>query len=174
MIPISQIKFIPVHYSASSRDFTTFDQVNFWHKEKGFNAEKTLYRGEKLHVGYHFFIDGKGNVIIGRKRYGNFIEIPAANYGLNPYSLAICVALKPGENLNLAQRISLKKLLKEQMKIYNVPVEKRNTKNIITAGIIGHRDVATIINDKNAATSCPGDILYKELQKIKLEILNNS
>ena len=57
------------------------------------------------------------------------------------------------------------------MKEYSIPVESKDSKGNVIAGIIGHRDVAKIAHDPKVATECPTDILYKILQEIKSEIL---
>ena len=88
MLNIENISFIVIHCTDSSRDFTTFEQVNYWHKSNGWKSERS-----GINIGYHFFLNGKGQIFEGRKFYGKEVEKGAAQYGLNDKAIGICLAL---------------------------------------------------------------------------------
>lgn len=166
MLAKSAIAYFVIHCTDSYRDYTTFEQVNYWHKLRKWLSEKS-----KVSIAYHYFIDGKGKLYQGRRAYGSEIEQGAAQYGLNDCSLGICLALKKGEVPSEAQRRQLKTLLIKLLKEYpQVQIEYRDKKGNIMSGIIGHRDVAKIKHDSRMATECPTDILWNMLQEIKKEL----
>lgn len=72
MRPITEII---IHHTASPRD-VTLDQIDRWHRERGFNK-----------IGYHFLIDGKGVVHEGRPLQ----EIGAHCRGHNLVSAGVAV-----------------------------------------------------------------------------------
>lgn len=155
MINFKHLYYLVVHCTDSNRDTTTYEQVNFWHKQNGWESERS-----KKNIGYHYFINGKGLLYEGRKQYSDGIEQGSHAKGLNAYSMGICLALKKGQKISDKQRSNLKTLLKKLVKKYNINVDN----------IIGHRDVAKIVGDRSLATECPTDSLYLELQIIKKEI----
>lgn len=167
MLKFSDINFLVVHCTDSYRDTTTFEQVNFWHKNNGWKAQRS-----GVNIGYHFFIDGKGRIHQGRRIYEDekALEMGAAQYGLNQYSIGICLALKKGEEPSKAQLSNLKTLLRKLMEQFNIPSELKNDKGKILKGIIGHRDISKILNNPKMATECPTNALYNALQIIKVEL----
>lgn len=165
MLSKYDIDFIVIHCTDSKRDFTEFAQVNLWHKERNWHSEKS-----GVNIGYHWFINGKGQLTQGRRRYGNYVEMGAQAFGLNEKSIGICLALKKGEIPSPAQLSNLKTLLRKEMKEYRIRTEERDNKGNLIGGVIGHRDVAKIKKNPSLATECPTDALYNALQKIKEEL----
>lgn len=167
MINFSDIKFLVIHCTDSLRDKTTFEQVNFWHKNNGWKSERS-----GISIGYHFFIDGKGKIHQGRRIYDQekVLEMGAAQYGINPFSIGICLALKKGEEPSKAQLSNLKTLLKKLMNQFDLPTELKDNKGKLIKGIIGHRDVSKILSNPKMATECPTNNLYNALQIIKVEL----
>lgn len=81
MIP----RAIIIHHSASNRDKTTLLQLNDWHKLRWPDFKSSL----GYHVGYQYFIDGKGTVYQTRKEN----EVGAHTLGgWNQKSVGICLA----------------------------------------------------------------------------------
>ncbi|WP_432748651.1 N-acetylmuramoyl-L-alanine amidase [Pectinatus frisingensis] len=108
-------------------------------------------------IGYHFVIKGdeKGTIVRGRP----LESIGAHALGLNYCSIGIALegdfeSSESSEVPTDAQIASLKGLLKELYTEYP------------NAKIIGHRDVADIVEDAGDSTACPGDTLYNMLPDI--------
>ena len=53
---MTEIKSIVLHHSASSRDGTTFEMIDNWHRARGWRKG----------CGYHWVIEGTGRLRIGR------------------------------------------------------------------------------------------------------------
>lgn len=70
------MKYLQIHHSASPRDTTTFDDIERWHRARGWNG-----------CGYNYVIDGQGKVYIGRDEGSQLAACP----GHNKDSIAICV-----------------------------------------------------------------------------------
>lgn len=126
MIP----KEIIIHHSASSAD-TTLEQINAWHKARGFTVSSL-----GNYVGYHYVIDKTGKIF--QTRRDNEIgchTIP------NEGKIGVCLI---GNFQTLfapkAQITAMLNLVKELKKLYNINEIK------------GHRDFQN--------TECPGDNLY--------------
>lgn len=56
------VKTIVIHHSASSRDNTTIENINAWHKARGFNKSSLGF-----FCGYHYVVLGTGKVIQTRR-----------------------------------------------------------------------------------------------------------
>lgn len=120
-------------------------------------------------VGYHAYCkklaDGSWVIQEGR----TMDDIPAAAYGLNEPSYDLCVGGNyepsvPGVPTNAIEDAVLN-LVVERIKLV-----KSKCKNL--RYLIGHRDVATIMENRgkdpaNYATACPGDLLYAHLQELR-------
>ena len=73
---VRNIDKVFVHCSASSNPNITADDVDRWHKDRGWNG-----------IGYHYFIRTDGTVERGRSIYNT----PAAQKGHNANTVAICL-----------------------------------------------------------------------------------
>jgi N-acetylmuramoyl-L-alanine amidase len=111
-------------------------------------------------VGYHAVIHSDGTVQYGRP----IDKVPAANLGLNTVSYAVALEgnFQPGspgycgEKPTAAQLTSLVAFIEEA---------KRKLPRLTY--LIGHRDVARIVNTPSDATACPGDDLYGRLHELR-------
>ena len=106
-------------------------------------------------IGYHKVIDYNGNVLQGRKDS----VIGAQAFGLNQESLGIlCIGnfeeILPSDKQYKALITVCATLLKR----YNLPIEK----------LIGHKEVAKLINDPSSATACPGKNI--NLSKLRMKV----
>lgn len=130
-------KRIVIHHSASPPD-TTMEQVDQWHRNRGFTK-----------IGYHYFLESDGTVKIGRPDWA----VGAHAIGANFDSLGICLAGNFEEAPpTQAQMKALAELIKDDIrKAYgNIPY-------------IGHKDV----DPKGHPTACPGKLFpWEELEKL--------
>lgn len=95
---------IVVHHSASPAKTTTVEDIDRWHKERGFKK-----------IGYHYVIHHDGSVHIGRAES----EVGAHLKRQNRHSLGICIAGNFEEEHPLpAQLKSLETLLLELFERY--------------------------------------------------------
>jgi N-acetyl-anhydromuramyl-L-alanine amidase AmpD len=107
-------------------------------------------------IAYHYIIKGDGTVVRGRPSD----TVGAHALGVNEISIGIVLEgnFQTGQDNYVtptdAQIASVKELLAELLSIYP------------GVQIIGHRDVAGIVNDSSDATACPGDTLYAMLPDI--------
>lgn len=142
-------QFIIVHHSASSRDHTNIDQINAWHKARGFPQSSLGY-----YVGYHYVIFPDGKVFQAR----NDLEIGAhakTADGMNFKSIGICLAGNyETEELTIGNLDALKNLTDRLCMKYAIP----------HINIRGHRDVSQ--------TACPGNNLYKFIKEYRIIIFN--
>jgi len=128
------VKFLIIHHTATPRDLTTFEAVKRYHVEK-----KGMYD-----IGYHFFIDSKGNLQKGRDEnlVGAHCKTPPPS--MNLMSLGICLAGDfTREQPTRDQLNSLSELLSRLMVKYQLTRDK----------VLGHCEV------KGTATLCPGQNL---------------
>lgn len=140
-MPLS-VKYIVVHHSAGGFHQTAAD-IKQIHLAKGYTD-----------IGYHKVIESDGDVIQGRAD----AVIGAQAFGLNSASLGICVIGNfQNDEPKKLQVDALVQVLAVLCKRHKLSVDK----------IIGHRDVAGIINDPTVATACPGDKLYSKLPDIR-------
>lgn len=116
-----------LHHSASAPS-TTKEQVDQWHRERGFAM-----------IGYHYFIEQDGAIKVGRPDWA----VGAHAIGANNDSLGICLAGNfETAPPTTAQMESLAALIKRMRNLYgNLPV-------------IGHKDVDPAGNP----TACPGKL----------------
>ncbi len=125
--------YIILHHTLTSRDTTTFEAVNNYHK-KLWNFESNL----GYYIGYHYFITGDGKVYNGRADW----EAGAHCYQENKNydSIGICLTGNfDTEEPSQAQLDSLEILVSDLMERYSIP--KDNLKF--------HREYASY-------KSCPG------------------
>ena len=134
-------EYIIIHHSATSRDLTTFEAINEYHRQK-WNFISSL----GYYIGYHYLITGDGQYRQGRAD----TDEGAHAKGWNDKSIGICLTgdfmiEKPSD----AQLKTLKDLLDTLLKRWNIP--KENVK--------GHREVSQ--------TLCPGDNLMAWIQEYR-------
>lgn len=127
MRPLAQVKRLIVHHSASPRE-TTLEQIDGWHREKGFEG-----------VGYHWIIEAEGAV-----RQGRSPTLQGAHAkGANGDSWGVCVTgnnTMPGQQWSPVQVDALRKFV--------------DSVRMLVPGIrvYGHRDVPGGLT----RTECPG------------------
>ena len=125
------IKQIVIHHTASSRDKTTLQDVNNWHKARDFTLSSLGY-----YVGYHYLILGTGEVIQTRRDTEMGCHtIP------NTGKLGIC----------LTGNFMIETPSDAQLKSLSDLVDKIKTEYNIT-DVRGHRELSN--------TECPGDNLF--------------
>lgn len=143
MAELKKVNFIVVHHSVTGIN-TTFEQIRQMHLDKGWSD-----------IGYHKVIDYNGIVHQGR----NDSVIGAQAFGLNSESLGIvCIGnfedILPSDK----QYQALVTVCATLLKRYNLPIEK----------LIGHKEVAKLINDPSTATACPGKNI--NLSKLRMKV----
>jgi len=130
---LQKVEYLIVHHTATDRDHTTFEAVKRYHISKGWDD-----------IGYHFFIDGKGGLFVGRPETKVGVHCRAS--GMNFRSLGICLA----GNFE-TQYPSAVQLLKLSQTLNHL-VDKYL---ILPDQILGHCEVP------RARTVCPGkNLLY--------------
>lgn len=94
-----RIDLAVLHHSASPRDATTLEDIDAWHRARGWNG-----------VGYHFVLEGDGTL-----RHGRPVEEEGAHArGQNAHSLGVCLVgdnTRTGEGWSEAQWSALHGLL---------------------------------------------------------------
>lgn len=143
MTDLKKVNYIVVHHTATSIN-TTFEQIKQMHLDKGWQD-----------IGYHKVIDYNGVVHQGRKDS----VIGAQAFGLNSQSLGIvCVGnfeeILPSDK----QYKALVTVCATLLNRYKLPIDK----------LIGHKEVAKLINDPSSATVCPGKNL--SLTKLRKDV----
>jgi N-acetyl-anhydromuramyl-L-alanine amidase AmpD len=114
-----------------------------------------------LTVGYHVVIQKDGKVQYGRP----IGKVPAANLGLNTVSYAISLE----GNFHPPDRGYCGEVPSEAQIHAAIRVIQEAKEKLPNAHwLIGHRDVATICNDSNDATACPGDLLQARLHDLRV------
>lgn len=140
-------QYIIVHHSASSRDHTNIDQINAWHKQRGFPQSSLGY-----YVGYHYVIFPDGKVFQARNDLDIGAHAKTAD-GMNFKSIGICLTGNfETEQLTIGSLDALKNLIDQLCMKYAIP----------KSNIRGHRDVAK--------TACPGNTLYGFVKEYKVVI----
>lgn len=141
-------KEIIIHHTASSRDKTTVEDINNWHKAKWPELQSSL----GYWVGYHYVIIGNGQIIQTRKDYEISTHCP-------PNEGRIGIALTG--NFDIEQPSSF------QLTALQVLLEKLKTAHQISDNrIFGHREKGN--------TSCPGkNLMLWILSYRQLNLLQN-
>ena len=112
-----QINKIVVHHSASKQS-TTRDQIDRWHKDRGWSG-----------VGYHYVIESDGSIMMGRP----FGKVGAHTKGNNGDSIGVCVVgnYEQIDSMTLGQHQSLVVLLHGLMGQFDLAVDD----------VYGHREL---------------------------------
>lgn len=152
--PTYQVEYAVIHHTAERDQNESIEEIA---------AEEIANPAQGfITVGYHFVIKADGEVMIGRP----LNKKPAANEGLNTQSVAICLEGNfevgdagytgeiPSEAAIKACITLINNILKPQL-----PNMKR---------LIGHQDVARIVQDPTDATACPGSLLESRLHDIRV------
>jgi hypothetical protein len=130
------IKRIVIHHTASSRDDTTIEQIDAWHKLRWPDFKSSL----GFYCGYHYVI---GKDWIKQTRSND--EDGAHTYGHNSDSIGICLTGNfETEQPNQYQLDELRKLVLALLGQYNLQEKD----------IYMHRDLT--------ATACPGKNITRE------------
>lgn len=145
MIKRKQTKAIVVHHSASSAN-TTVEDINRWHKEKGWGG-----------IGYHIVITKDG--VVHTCRDLDEWGIQVANW--NDKSVGVCLTGNFNKNIpTILQIKSLEKVLVNLCKKYNLKYWN----------IYGHRDIKRLFIFNTTQTACPGDNLYNLLPSLRRNV----
>jgi N-acetyl-anhydromuramyl-L-alanine amidase AmpD len=128
-----EINLIVIHCAATpnGRHFTVND-IDQWHRLRGFNRAYPRINPELTSIGYHYVIYLDGEVHTGRAPE----EVGAHAAGHNGHSLGVC--LIGTDNFTPAQWAALKKLVLELAGRYP------------QARLLGHRDLPGVTK------ACPG------------------
>lgn len=114
-------QWLIVHHTLTARDKTTFEAVDRYHKALGWGR-----------IGYHYFITADGHIHDGRG--DGDVGAHTKEQSMNYKSLGICLAGNFDKEMpSQAQIDSLRDLLSELSKKYNIPPER----------IVPHRHFAT-------------------------------
>jgi hypothetical protein len=146
--------------SLTERGATTHIIVH--HSDGGQNQDTDEINAEHIDIGdseiaYTIVIKGDGTKVQGRPDD----MLCAAALGMNYCSVNICVegdfqSTESAETPTGAQIASLKECMSYYLAKYSLGNDS----------IIGHCDVATLTNNPDNATACPGDTLYNMLPAI--------
>jgi len=123
-------EYIIIHHTASSRDKTTFEAVNRFHKNKNWGTVSRPVYAKPSSLGfyaqYHYLITGGGTVQQARKD----VEVGWHTAGMNHKAIGICLTgwFDDGHDgmPSPAQQKSLNLLLQSLMKRYSIPLDKVN------------------------------------------------
>lgn len=133
-----QINLIVIHCTASPNfRHTTVNDIDQWHKQRGFRRTNPATNRELTSIGYHFVIYVDGSVHNGR----DTSETGAHAAGFNAHSIGICMV--GTDQFTDGQWDALKVLVAKLEKKYP------------TADICGHRDLPDV------KKTCPGFDVYK-------------
>lgn len=152
LAPLGEVKYLVIHHTGGNAEGTVDPDpdaatIDGWHKNQNWAG-----------IGYHYVIRKDGSVERGRPR--DFQGSHA--WGLNRNSLGIHVG---GDFQNFeptaAQQESLNNLIADLCDIYGLDP---------AAAVIGHRDVAELIGNQEAATDCPGDNMYAKIEGVKAAV----
>lgn len=134
-----KVSKLVVHHSASDRKTTKKNDIESWHKKRGFNE-----------IGYHKVIEAGGAVKNGRSETKQGAHAKGANVG----SLGVCVVGNfEKETPTTLQINSLEKMLTDWCKDHGLDETK----------IYGHYNVP----GGTTKTACPGKNLKSKLISIK-------
>lgn len=122
---LRRVTRIVVHHSASPRDRTKRDDIDRWHRERGFRC-----------IGYHFVIEGDGQVRLGRP----LPEVGAHAQGANLDSVGVCIVGHNGEPTEawVPLQVEAARTLIRALRVSFPTIHE----------VLGHRDVR--------GTECPG------------------
>ncbi len=125
------IRLIVIHHSDSPRDSTTLEDIRRWH------TDPSRPGGPFDDIGYHFVIEGDGQI-----RHGRLLPLQGAHARPNNSRIGICITgdnTQPGEEWSTEQLLSGRLLVAALRTVWpGLPVE-------------GHRDVM-----RHGYTVCPG------------------
>lgn len=150
---LSQVTSFIIHHEAGPWDETPL-QVDAQHRSQGW-----------VMIGYTWVIGKDGTIYQGRPMN----MVPAAAQDMNTVSVDVSLTgnFEPSAqgycgSPTAAQIQSLKELcLWAHQQIPSI------------SQTIGHRDVATIMNDPSVATACPGDTLYALIPDVRSYVAEN-
>ena len=111
-----KIKFLVLHCSDSDQPLhDNIETIRQWHTARGFIGPDGI-GGNKDDVGYHFFIDRKGAVHVGR----NENEIGAHVKNHNKFTLGICLSGRTFKDFHTNQFIMARKLVEQLIDKYHL------------------------------------------------------
>jgi N-acetylmuramoyl-L-alanine amidase len=137
-----KVEWLVVHHSASDRATTTKEDIEKWHRDRGFSQ-----------IGYHKVIEGDGAIKDGRPE-----SIAGAHAkGANNESLGVCVCGNFEEETPMAAQVdALKQVLTQWCKDHSLD----------ESSIYGHFNVP----GGETATACPGKNMKAILGSIKTAV----
>ena len=122
------IQTITIHHSASSREETKLENIDKWHRDRKFDE-----------IGYHFVVEGDGEIRSGRGPHLRGAHVGGHNTG----NIGVCVVgnnCHAGDEWTTAQCLALRELVHALLRVYNLEL----------TDVLGHRDW------EKASTQCPG------------------
>ena len=138
-------KYIVLHHTAGPDGQTVVD-IDNEHKANGWAG-----------VGYHRLVYTNGEIHEGRPDD----VMGAQAQGLNAWSIGVCaIGDFSRVSPSLVQWKALVHTLAVECARWGIPVER----------IIGHRDVAGMVNNPSVATACPGDALYARMSELRAAV----
>ena len=136
------VEKLVIHHSASAKSTTTVEDIEKWHRDKGFNG-----------IGYHKVIETNGVLKLGRPEE----RMGAHAKGANKNSLGICVTGNfENEEPDEEQIETLVETLSDWCKSHNVDENS----------IYGHFEVPGCVT----TTACPGNNLKSKLDDIRIQV----
>lgn len=158
-------EYLIVHTEASPviTNAPRFDVVNQFHRTRLFDKSSLGW-----YVGYHYFIEKSGLLIQARADTDEGMH----TIGFNLKSLGICLAGNGDVELpTLAQTETLKKLLNEKSKQYNIPKEKIKPHRLF----LGHKEktcYGLLLKDSWAADliDIPIKSDEKKIEELKIQL----
>jgi N-acetylmuramoyl-L-alanine amidase-like protein len=152
-------KFV-IHHTAGEKanqnPMATVRAIQHWHAN-------SLEWGD---IGYNYLIDSQGNIYEGRTGGDGVVGGHAYMRNRNTIGIGILGCYDSGsrcnspDNLTQATKNSLNKLIALKSREFNIdPMGKSEFHGEILPNIIGHSDVGS--------TTCPGDLIYNELDQTK-------
>ena len=126
------VQWIVIHTAAADRKGVTVEEIDRWHKERGWNG-----------VGYHAVIEDTGALRAGRP----CDRVGAHCRGLNSTSIGICVTGHGDvDDFNEAQYGALIPSICQLARKYGIDADH----------VIGHRESMTKAGAPNPHKTCPG------------------
>jgi len=152
-------KFV-IHHTAGKKanqnPMATIRAIQHWH----------AYSLEWGDIGYNYLIDSQGNIYEGRNGGDGVVGGHAYMRNRNTIGIAILGCYDSGSRCNspdfftLATKNSLNKLIALKSREFNIdPMGKSEFHGKILPNIIGHSDVGS--------TTCPGNLIYNQLDQTK-------
>jgi N-acetylmuramoyl-L-alanine amidase len=149
---VRDVRYLVIHHTARPAN-ESVHSIDAFHRDRGFAM-----------IGYNFVVDADGTI----RRARPLDVAPAATLGLNPVSINVvltgCFQPDAPEYTGPPTEEQLRALIALCTNLLRTyPQIER---------IIGHRDAAAIAGMPEHVTSCPGDLLYEQLDAVRSAVAN--